>query len=70
MNNFIERIWTLVTISEAIKDLVKTCVKYPQRKLQSMSYDGPIELSKYQKFQWIREQLAKEGLNIPLPTGN
>jgi arylsulfatase len=70
MNNFTERTWTLVTISPAIEELMKSYLKYPPRKLQSMSYDGPIELSKYQKFQWIREQLQKEGLNIPLPTGN
>ena len=35
-----------------------------------MSYDGPIEISKYQKFQWVRDQLSKEGFNLTLPTGN
>ncbi len=70
MNNFTERTWTLVTISQSIRDLMKTYVQYPPRKLQSMGYDGPIELSKYQKFQWLRDQLGKEGVNIPLPTGN
>jgi hypothetical protein len=34
MNNYTERTWTLVTISEAIKYLMKTYVKYPPRKLQ------------------------------------
>ena len=70
MNNYTERTWTLVTISGAIEGLMKTYVQYPPRKLQSMGYDGPVELSKYQKFQWVREQLTKEGINIPLPTGN
>jgi arylsulfatase len=70
MNNYTEHTWTLVTISEAIKELMGSYVKYPPRKLQSMGYDGPIELSKYQRFQWVREQLMKEGINIPLPTGN
>ena len=70
MNNFTERTWTRGPISEAIKKLMKTYVEYPPRKLQSMGYDGPIELSKYQKFEWVREQLEKEGVNIPLPTGN
>jgi len=70
MNNFTERTWTLVTISQAIEALMKTYVQYPPRKLQSMGYDGPIEISKYQKFQWMREQLGKEGVHIPLPTGN
>jgi arylsulfatase len=44
--------------------------KYPPRKLQSMGYDGPIEISKYQKFEWLRQMLQKEGVNISLPTGN
>lgn len=70
MNNFTERTWTMVTISQAIGTLMKTYVEYPPRKLQSMGYDGPIEISKYQKFQWVRDQLGKEGINIPLPTGN
>jgi arylsulfatase len=28
------------------------------------------EISKYQQFRWVREQLAKEGITITLPTGN
>jgi len=70
MNNFTERTWTMVTISEAIKGLMKTYVQYPPRKLQSMTYTGPITISNYQKYQWVREQLAKEGVSIPMPTGN
>ena len=62
--------WTLVTIAQSIKELMETYVKYPPRKLQSAGYDGPIEISKYQQFQWLREQLEKGGINIPLPTGN
>ena len=70
MNNYTEHTWTLVTISQSIERLMKTYVQYPPRKMQSMGYDGPVELSKYQKFQWLRDQLGKEGVNIPLPTGN
>jgi arylsulfatase A-like enzyme len=70
MNNYTERTWVMITISQAIKDLMKTYVQYPPRKLQSESYTGPITISNYQKFQWIREQLQKEGISIPLPTGN
>jgi hypothetical protein len=70
MNNFTERTWTLVTISEAIKDLMKTYVQYSPRKLQSEGYTGPITLSNYEKFQYVREMLKKEGISIPLPTGN
>jgi arylsulfatase A-like enzyme len=70
MNNYTERTWTLVTISEAIKDLMKTYVQYPPRKLQSMTYTGPLTISAYQRFQWVRDQLGKEGVDLPLPTGN
>ena len=70
MNNFTERTWTLVTISEAIKELMKTYVKYPPRKLQSEGYTGPITLSNYEKFQHVREILKKEGITIGMPTGN
>ena len=59
-----------MTIEQAIQKLMKTYVQYPPRKLQSATYDGPIEISKYQKFQWLRDQLQKEGLNLQLPTGN
>jgi arylsulfatase A-like enzyme len=70
MTNYTERTWTMVTFSEAIKSLMKTYVEYPPRKLQSVTYTGPITISNYQRFQWIREQLQKEGVSIPLPTGN
>jgi len=70
MNNYTERTWTTVTISQAVKEKMKTYVKYPPRKLQSETYTGPLTISDYQRFQWVREQLGKDGINIPLPTGN
>ncbi len=70
MNNYTERTWTLVTINAAIKDLMKTYIQYPPRKLQSEVYTGPITISKYQHFEWIRQQLEKEGFDLALPTGN
>lgn len=70
MNNFTERTWTLVTINESIKELMKTYVKYPPRKMQSEVYTGPITLPQYQRFQHVRESLDKQGFSLPLPTGN
>ncbi|MBE9196298.1 arylsulfatase [Synechocystis sp. LEGE 06083] len=70
MNNYTERTWMLVTMSEKVKELMKTYVQYPPRKLQSEGYAGPITLTQYERFQHIREMLAKEGITIPLPTGN
>jgi hypothetical protein len=49
---------------------MKTYVKYPPRKMQSLGYTGPITLSQYQRFAYIREILEKEGISIPIPTGN
>jgi hypothetical protein len=60
----------MITISDSIKELMKTYVQYPPRKLQSESYSGPVTLTNYQRFEWVREQLKKEGVNIALPTGN
>ncbi|PZF77868.1 arylsulfatase [Aestuariivirga litoralis] len=70
MNNFTEHTWVMVTISKVIDDLMKTYVTYPPRKLQSGTYTGPITISNYQKFQWVRDQLAKDGVDLSLPTGN
>jgi arylsulfatase len=70
MNNYTERTWTMVSISDAIKQLMATYVQYPPRKLQSASYSGPITITGYERFQWVRDQLGKDGINIPLPTGN
>jgi arylsulfatase len=70
MNNFTERTWTMVTISDSIRELMKTYVKYPPRKLQSETYTGPITISDYQRFKYVRDRLKEEGMTIPLPTGN
>jgi arylsulfatase len=70
MNSYTERTWTMVSIGDAIRNLMKTYIKYPPRKLQSLGYNGPVELSKYQQFQWLRDQLEKDGVNITMPTGN
>jgi arylsulfatase len=70
MNSFTERTWIMVPITEEIMTLMKTYVQYPPRKMQSLGYTGPITISNYQKFQWVREQLQKEGFTLHLPTGN
>ncbi len=70
MNNYTERTWTMVTFNNAITKLMKTYVQYPPRKLQSETYTGPITISNYQRFKWVRDQLEKEGVNLPMPTGN
>ncbi|AUM11414.1 arylsulfatase [Ketobacter alkanivorans] len=70
MNNYTERTWTLVTINEEVKNLMKTYVKYPPRKLQSEVYTGPITITQYQRLKHVRETLEKEGFKLGIPTGN
>ncbi len=70
MNNYTERTWTLVTISQAIEKKMKTYIEYPPRKLQSATYTGPITLTNYHRFMHIRKEFEKQGFKIPLPTGN
>ncbi|MEW5422566.1 arylsulfatase [Amorphus sp. 3PC139-8] len=70
MTTFTESTWATVPANEALAKLIKTYVQYPPRKLQSETYTGPITLTEYQNFKWVREQLAKDGVNIPMPTGN
>ncbi len=70
MNNYTERTWTLVTIDEAVKEKMKTYVKYPPRKLQSEVYTGPITMTQYQRLKHVRDVLQNGGISLPLPTGN
>jgi len=70
MNNYTERTWTLVSINAAIKKMMATYRQYPPRKLQSEGYSGPITLTQYERFKYVRDMLQTEGLSIPLPTGN
>jgi arylsulfatase len=70
MNNFTEHTWAIISVQAPMEELMKSYLKYPPRKMQSIGYTGPITLSDYQRFQWIREQLEKSGFHIPIPTGN
>jgi arylsulfatase A-like enzyme len=70
MTNYTEHTWTLVTFNQEVRTLMQSYIKYPPRKLQSEGYSGPITLSQYERFKFIREQLEKDGVSIPLPSGN
>ena len=67
MNNFTERTWLGPVMGQQLEAVAKTFVKYPPRKLQSDGYDGPVTISNYQKFEWLRNQLKTEGVKITLP---
>jgi arylsulfatase A-like enzyme len=70
MNNFTERTWMGVVMEQELKRIMATYVKYPPRKVQGYGYTGPITLSNYEKFNSVREALEKQGISIPMPTGN
>jgi hypothetical protein len=59
MNNYTERTWVMITISDAIKELMKTYVQYPPRKVQSESYSSPVTLSNCQRFQFTASVSCK-----------
>jgi len=67
MNSFTENTWIAPIMGERVKGLMETYIKYPPRKLQSEGYSGPITITNFQKFEWLREQLKKEGFNLGLP---
>ena len=58
MNSFTESTW-IAPVMEEEKKIMKSYIDYPPRKLQSYGYTGPVTISNYQKFQWIRE--TREG---------
>ncbi|HYX69155.1 MAG TPA: hypothetical protein VE825_08475, partial [Terriglobales bacterium] len=68
MNNYTERTWIMVSISQVIEKQMKTYVQYPPRKLQSEIYTGPITITDYQRLQHIRERLEKEGFKLAVPS--
>ena len=70
MNNFTESTWLAPVMGTELKKVVESFIKYPPRPLQSEGYSGPLTISAYQKFQWLRDELKKNGFNLPMPTGN
>ena len=70
MNNYTEHTWALVTINQVTKELMQTYVKYPPRKLQSEGYAGPLTLTQYERFKFMRDELEKDGFSLTMPNGN
>ena len=70
MNNYTEHTWTLVTFNAAIAELMKTYMAHPPRKSQSEGYAGPITLTQFERFKFVRDALGNEGFTLPMPSGN
>ena len=54
MNNFTERTWLGPMVDQGLQKVMKTYIQYPPRKLQSVGYSGPVTISNYQRFEWLR----------------
>jgi hypothetical protein len=63
MNNFTERTSVGVVMEQELQRIMATYIKYPPRKVQSYGNTGPITLSGYQRFQWVRERLENGKAN-------
>lgn len=50
-----------------LQDLMKSYVKYPPLKQQSLTYSGPITLQQYERFTLHPEMLEKEGTSFTHP---
>ncbi len=70
MNNFTETTWFLPVAGDDVKELMKTYVQHPPRKLQSDVYTGPVTITQYERFKYVQDALAKDGFSIGMPTGN
>ena len=70
MNAWGDNTWVAAVMNPEIEKLMKTYIQYPPRKLQSATYSGPITISNFEKFQYLRDSLAKDGIDIGMPTGN
>lgn len=70
MTTYTESTWTLPAANDAVKKKMETYKVDPPRKLQSEGYSGPVTITNYQKYKWVRDELAKDGVSIGLPTGN
>jgi arylsulfatase len=70
MTNFTESTWLTPLANDETRKVMETYVKYPPRKLQSEGYSGPITITDYQRLEWVRQQLANDGITLTLPTGN
>jgi hypothetical protein len=49
---------------------MKTYIAHPPRKPQGEGYAGPVTLTQFERFKFVRDALANEGFELPLPTGN
>jgi len=67
MNNFTESTWMGPLMGTELEKVMKSFLQYPPRKMQGDGYTGPITITGFLKFGWLREQLQKDGIKIGIP---
>ncbi|MEI7939792.1 MAG: arylsulfatase [Verrucomicrobiota bacterium] len=67
MNNFTESTWMGPVMGQELEKVMKSFVQVPPRKMQGDGYTGPITITSFLKFDWLREQLKKDGVKLGLP---
>jgi arylsulfatase len=70
MNAWVDNTWLAAVMGPEVGKLMKTYIQYPPRKLQSSTYTGPIRITDFQKFEYLRNSLAKDGVTLDIPSGN
>ena len=70
MNNFTERTWTMVTIRRSDQEADEDLRAVSAAQAAELGYTGRSRSRSIESSSTIRESLAKEGFNLPMPTGN
>jgi hypothetical protein len=65
-----EHTWMGPVTGNELKRVMKTFIDYHPRKRQADSCTGTISLSGLENFEWLRDQLKKDGVNITISAGN
>ena len=67
MNNFTECTWTIPAFMRAYQNIDEDLHQVSTPQAAERGLYGPITISNYEKFQWLREQLKKDGFNLSIP---
>lgn len=65
MNSYTEKTWTLPIFNKAIQNLMQTYIQYPPRPLQSETFTGPTEITRFRNIQEAKKFLDEKGVKLP-----
>ncbi|GAO41090.1 arylsulfatase [Flavihumibacter petaseus] len=65
MTSFTEKTWTAILFNQAYADIMKSYVQYPPRPLQSETYTGPMEITRFRNLQEAKKLLESKGFQLP-----